>query len=314
MKAQQHNMGGTDSKQNVMALIALVFTVVVWGISPVLVRSAATALGAYDFLIIRLLVSAVIFGLILFFVGLGQLDRKDWIRLLCVSYAGILGYFAFSSYGYEYVPAGIGTLIMSTQPMLIALLAFLAGVERLTRFTIIGLIVAFAGSALLVWGDDLTAGTVSQRDVLIGCALIFLASIGWAIYVVFSKPLVVKHGPIRVSCLTNLLIAIPVLPLLRFSMIEKAIALPAPGLAALVVLFVVVVVTAFTWNYAAQHSKPSLLGASLYVMPVVAIIAGWAILSEPITIQVLIAAAIILAGVAISQIKMSEKESARITT
>jgi drug/metabolite transporter (DMT)-like permease len=313
VKAQHMTMDGTDSRHTLAALLALIFTVVVWGITPVLVRNVALAMGAYDFLIFRLLVSGLVFGAILLVVGgWRRLDRADWWRLALVSFAGMLCYFGFSTYGYELVPAGIGTLIMSTQPMLIALLAFAAGMERLTRFTILGLVVAFAGSALLVWGDDVVTGTVSQRDIVIGCLLIFLASAGWALYVVFSRPLVKKHGPIAVSCLTNVLIIPAVLPLFRWSMMEKAAALPFDDVVSLFVLFAVVVVTAFTWNYAAQHSRPSVLGASLYVMPVVAVVAGWLLLDEVVTQRVLLAAAIILAGVAISQVKTGEMKTDKV--
>jgi drug/metabolite transporter (DMT)-like permease len=57
----------------------------------------------------------------------------------------------------------------------------------------------------------------------------------------------------------------------------------------------------FTWNYAAGHLPPSLLGSALYMLPVLALIAGWAILDEVTTAHTLIAAAVILAGVAIAQ-------------
>ena len=64
------------------------------------------------------------------------------------------------------------------------------------------------------------------------------------------------------------------------------------------------------WNYAAGQMRPSLLGSALYVVPIIAVIAGWAMLNEAITLNIIIAAAIILAGVAISQYRPKQRQPA----
>ncbi len=283
------------------ALFALIYTVIVWGITPVMARSAAVALGGYDFLVTRMAISGLIFAGLLTAFSSFHVERQDWPRLALISFIGTFGYFAFSSFGFAHAPAGIGTLIMSTQPMLIALLAWAVGVDKLNRLTIIGLIVCFAGSALLVWGDDISGGTVSRYDLLLGCSCILAASIGWSVYVVFSKPLILKYGPLKVTGLANILAALPTLGLLRPDMGHALVNLPPHAMWALVMLFTVGTSSVISWNYAAGHARPTLLGMSLYVMPVVAVFAGWLLLGEPITTQIIVAAAVILAGLAISQ-------------
>jgi drug/metabolite transporter (DMT)-like permease len=266
------------------------------------VRSVALALGSWDFLVVRLFVSALIFIALLPFVG-HHIDKKDWPTMVWLSLLGVLGYYVGSSFGYAYAPAGVGTLIFSTQPMLIALLAWFAGTDRLTPFTLLGLAVSFVGSALLVWGDDITAGGVSQRDLLIGCGLLFAGSAVWAIYVVYARPLIQKYGALRVTSLANIIIAIPILPFLRADMAAKVLAMPPFAKFSMLLLFTIGTSSVITWNYAAAHARPTLLGMSLYVMPVVAVFAGWLLLDEPVTSKIMISAAIILAGVALSQIK-----------
>jgi drug/metabolite transporter (DMT)-like permease len=246
-------------------------------------------------------ISGLIFAGLLVAFSSFHVERQDWPRLALISFIGTLGYFAFSSFGFAHAPAGIGTLIMSTQPMLIALLAWAVGVDKLNRLTIIGLIVSFAGSALLVWGDDISGGTVSRYDLLLGCGCILAASVGWSVYVVFSKPLILKYGPLKVTGLANILAALPCLPFLRPDMVDALRALPSHAIWALIILFTVGTSSVISWNYAAGHARPTLLGMSLYVMPVVAVFAGWLLLGEPITTQIIVAAAVILAGLAISQ-------------
>jgi drug/metabolite transporter (DMT)-like permease len=283
------------------ALAALIYTVVIWGITPVMVRSVALALGSYDFLVTRLVISALIFACMLLFTGV-YIARKDWPKLAALAMIGLFGYYALTTFGFAYAPAGIGTLIMSTQPMLIALLAFAAGLDKLNAFSIAGLVIAFMGSALLVWGDGTAGGAVSRSDLIIGCALIFAASVAWSTYVVFARPLIQTYGALKITAVTNVLIALPMLPLLRVSMFEKMSAMPPHAIWALLLLFTIGTSSVITWNYAAGHARPTLLGTSLYIMPVVAVGAGWLFLSEPVTLQVIIAAFIILTGVAVSQL------------
>jgi drug/metabolite transporter (DMT)-like permease len=286
---------------NSKALAALAFTILVWGVTPVILRNLSLALGPYDFLIIRLILSGIILTAILTALGSFQVPREDWPRLLIISFVGMLGYYALSTFGYSFATAGVGTLIMATQPIIIALLAWLAGTDRLTPRAIIGLIVAFGGSFILVYADDATAGEVTQRDLLIGSALIFFAGIAWAIHVVFGRGLIQKHGALKITCLVNMLIAPAALPFLSGDMIGSVLNMQPHAIWSLILLQTLGTASVFTWNYAAGHVRPTLLGASVYVMPILAIFAGWLLLNEAITPVVIAATLVILAGVAISQ-------------
>ena len=296
------------------ALLALIATVVVWGITPVFARTVSLALGPYDALVVRLIAGALIYMILLAATTGFRFPREDVPRLLLVTFLGFFLYFLFSVFGFAYAPAGIGTLIMSSQPILIGLIAWSIGAERITAMTIVGLLVSFAGSVLLVWGDDVGVASAAKSDVLLGCGLIFLASLGWAFFVVFSRPLAQKHGAVKIAGLTNILMAIPLLPFARADMPAKILNLPFNALFGFVILTTVGSLSAIGWNYAAARLKPSVLGASLYVMPVVAVSAGWLILHEAVTPQILLGAVVILAGVALSQIRMSPTQNAKVQT
>jgi drug/metabolite transporter (DMT)-like permease len=286
------------------ALIALIFTVFCWGVTPVFARTVSLALGPFDALVIRLVIGALIYVTLLAITTGFHFPRQDVPRLLLITFFGLFIYFVFSVFGFSYAPAGIGTLIMSTQPIIIAILAWAVGAERITSMTLVGLTVSFAGSVLLIWGDDLGLASSSKSDLLTGCGLIFLASLGWAFYVVFSRPLTQKHGPIKIAGLVNILMALPLLPFLHMEMPGKIAGLPFDAKFGLAFLTTVGTLSAISWNYGAARLKPSVLGASLYVMPLVAVIAGWLILDEAITQQILLGAAVILCGVALSQVRL----------
>lgn len=279
---------------------ALAFTILIWGLTPVLVRSLSLALGPYDALVIRMVMLGLIFAGILTVTTGFAMARGDLLKLAAISLVGVLGYYAFSVFGFAYAPAGIGTLIMSTQPMLIAMLAWAVGVDRLTPSTILGLFVAFAGSVLLVWGNDAGANTTA-REILFGCSLIFVAGVCWSLYVVFSKPIIVKYGALKTTGVSNIIIALPALPFLKPAMFESIATMQAPGLLSFALLNTLGTASVITWAVAAGRLKPTAIGSALYVVPVLAVFSGWLFLSEPVTLRIILAAAIILAGVAISQ-------------
>jgi drug/metabolite transporter (DMT)-like permease len=60
-------------------------------------------------------------------------------------------------------------------------------------------------------------------------------------------------------------------------------------------------VAMFGWTYATARLAASTIGASLYVIPVIAVFAGALILDEPVTLPTIIGGLLILAGVAVAQ-------------
>lgn len=286
------------------AYIALAFTVLAWGVTTVFVRAFSIAAGPFDALLIRLCAVGIVFVVVMALTSGFAIERRDWPRLLLISLVGTLGYFAFSIYGFVHAPAGIGTLIMSTQPMIISCLAWFAGSEKVTLRTAIGLFISLAGSALLLLGDDISTSTSSAAQVALGCLLIFVAGIAWALFVVYSKPLIQKYGALKITGWSSLIIVPPVLPFIGASTVITFLNLNGDAIFSLLFLtFIAATLSVVTWNYAAGIVRPSLLGSALYVVPVLAVLAGWIMLDEPVAVNTLVAASIILIGVAVSQFR-----------
>jgi drug/metabolite transporter (DMT)-like permease len=67
------------------------------------------------------------------------------------------------------------------------------------------------------------------------------------------------------------------------------------------------VVAVATWNYAAARLNASTVGATLYLIPVLAVGAGWLMLNEKASYATLLAGLVILAGVAVAEFGKSKK-------
>ncbi len=286
---------------NRRAFLAILFAVSIWGMVPVFIRTLSVDLGPVDHLVIRYTLVCVAYLAGLAVMGGWRIERPDWPRLLVLAMAGI-GYSLTSAYGFEHVPAGIGSLIIGTEPLLIAILGAVIAKEKLSPQAIAGLAVAFAGTTLLVWNDlGMTGG---GKSFLRGCLLVFLSALAFAVYVVASKPLIRKYGSYSIAAHSTLLSSAVLLILLARPATLATVAVMTPrnwfDMAYVVILSTFL--SSIAWNYAASRLPAATSGAFLYFIPVIGVVAGAAILGEKITLAMLAGGALILLGVAVVQL------------
>jgi drug/metabolite transporter (DMT)-like permease len=283
-------------------LLALIFTMITWGLAPVVLRSQAVEIGAADSLIIRYTIVAAIYASMLLMAGNARIDRADWPRLLVISLIGMLGYNLGSMFGFEHAPAGIGGLIYSTQPLLIILLAAILLREHLSATAILGIIIAGIGTILLFWRD---AGQSSATgSAVYGGGLLFLACMAWAVYSVVSRPLLARYGVLPVTAWSIIIATFPMYLLADTSTVTALTTMNARQWAELMFLAVLsTVIATLTWNFSVARLPAATTGAFLYLIPVIAIAAGALLLDEDVTLAMVIGGLLILLGVAVAQFR-----------
>ena len=279
---------------------ALLFTMLIWGVTPVFLRSLSVGLGPADALVIRYVPIALICLVILAITGKWRIARADWPRLLVISLVGLFGYSTASAYGFATVPAGIGGLIYATQPLFIVLLAVVMLGEKLTLYILSGLILAIAGTVLLVW-DDLAAGTTSQ-SYLVGMLLLLFSCCAWAFYSVPGKVIIQRYGTLSIVAMTLVIGTIPMLALASPTTIDTLHAMTQrQWLELLFLAGCSTFIAMFTWTYATARLPASTMGPFLYLIPVIAVFAGALILEEAVTLSTVLGGLLILGGVAVAQ-------------
>ena len=292
-------MNMADSLHKPKAYAALLFAIATWGLSPMFIRKLALATGPADSIAIRMCSVAIICMPLLAIAG-WRVERKDIPNLLMSGVVGMFGYFLGTIFGFSHVSSGVGGMIMATQPLVIALMAAAFGTEKLSLAVLLGMGVSFLGTLLLFSGSQ--SSTNSGTELLIGGAMVFASGIAWAIYVIYSKPLIQKYGTFKISAWSLFLCAPPAL---LFASSTTWAAVTNMALADWEALFFLSVIATFIalifWNYGAGLLPSSAVGASLYLVPVLAVIAGWAVLGEHISFTTILAGALILGGVAVAE-------------
>lgn len=282
-------------------LLAMMFTILVWGVGPVFLRTLSLSLGPSDHLAIRYAIVAALYAAGLAVFGGWRIARADWPRLLVISLVGIMGYNLGSAFGFAHVSAGVGSLIIGTQPLVIALMGALIAKEKLTPATIFGLVVGFLGVVMLVWRD--LGNWADGTGFLLGCGLVFLCGVAWAIYVVLAKPLIQTYGAFSITGMSITLCSAVMVPMLaRPSTLDTAIDMPLRSWLELAYIAILsTMIASISWNWAAARMTAAASGAFLYLIPIIGVAAGALILGEEVTPAMLTGGVLILAGVAIAQ-------------
>ena len=194
------------------------------------------------------------------------------------------------------VPSGLAALIIGSVPLWVVLMRSAHG-DRVPRGTLAGVLIGFAGLALLVLPGD-RPGDAPLGGVL----LIVAASISWAAGSFYSRStplpedalvstawqmLLGGAGMIAVGLATGETSGLDIGAFSADSLL---------GFAYLIVFGSLLAFTAYVWLL--KHAPISTVATYAYVNPVIAIFLGWAILSEEITFTVVAGAAAIVVSVA----------------
>lgn len=203
------------------------------------------------------------------------------------------------SWGEQTVPSGITALLVGLVPAWAALIGRLAFGDRLPRIVVVGIAVGFIGVAILAW----PAGGSLAFDPA-GLAAVLAAPVLWAFGTVFAaRRARLPADGLLASGLQMVLGGLVLLVLAgatgegaRFDPGE----LTATSLLALVYLTLAGSLLGYsTYAWLLRRAPVSTVATYAYVNPVVAVVLGALVLSEPIEPRTLLAGAVIVAAVAI---------------
>lgn len=129
--------------------------------------------------------------------GFGQLKGVGW-RVYAFGIAGQFGYHFLYFSALRLAPAAEAGLICYLWPLLVVILSGLMPGERLTVFHVLGALLSFVGTALLVLGKGISGG----EGAMLGFAFAGAAALIWAGYSVLSRRLeTVPTASVAIFCL-----------------------------------------------------------------------------------------------------------------
>jgi drug/metabolite transporter (DMT)-like permease len=225
-------------------------------------------------------------------------SRREWLLLAVYGVAWFGAYNVTLNLAEHTLDAGTTAMIVGIGPILIALGAGLMLGEGVPRWLGIGTGVAFAGVVLI----GLSASVFGGGHVdLVGVLWALASAITYAVGVLAQKPVLRHIPPLQATFLGCVIGMIACLPFAGQLVAEAAVASPS-ALLGVVYLGVVPTALAFTtWGYALARVPAGQLGISTYVVPPLAILAGWLVFGEVPALLAIVGGVLCLAGVGISR-------------
>ncbi|HEX8104307.1 MAG TPA: DMT family transporter [Solirubrobacteraceae bacterium] len=281
-----------------LAVLAGLTTVTLWASAFVGIRAAGAQLSGGSLALGRLLVAAVVLGGVVA-ARRGTLRRFSRRDLAGVAACGLLWFGAYNvvlNEAERRVDAGTAAMLVNVGPILIALLAGVVLAEGFPRSLVRGLAVAFAGA--LVIG---LATRSASADAGWGAVLCLIAAALYAGGVVAQKPLLARHSALEVTFLACAVGAVACLPFAP-GLVDELGRADAGTVAWMIYLGVFPTALAFTtWAYALSRTTAGKMGALTYLVPPLAVLLGWVLLSEAPPLAALAGGALCLAGVGLTR-------------
>jgi drug/metabolite transporter (DMT)-like permease len=281
--------------------VAFAIVYVVWGSTYLAIRFAIETLPPFLMASARFFVAgAALYAWARIFGGAVRPNAAQWRATAVVGVLLLLGGNGLVVWAEHRVPSGIAALIIGIEPCIVVLLDWLrpTGV-RPTRRVVAGLVLGLVGLVWLVGPDTILGG---GRIDFLGAVALVLASLSWAVGSIYSRHASMP-SPFLSSGMQMLAGAVSLL-LLGVALGEPAsfewAAVSLKSVLGWIYLIVFGSIVGFsTYIWLLRVTTLARASTYAYVNPVVAVVLGWLLADEPLTLRMLVAVGVIVSGVAL---------------
>ncbi len=289
----------------VAGLLLAIGGVVFFSLRPIFIKLAyAYVTDPVTLLALRMVFSVPFFIAAALWVRSGAEHRPLAGRELAgVVGLGILAYYGASFLDFlalQYIPAGVGRLLLFTYPTIVVVLSAALLGKRVTAREIVALVITYAG-LMLVFAHSLEG---DQKNFWLGAGLAFASSLCYALYLVAGTEVIHRVGSVRftayamsaasAACIVQFLLLRPV----------SALDLPAPVYGYAIAMAVVsTAVPVFMTSEALRRVGANTVAIIGALGPVTTIVFGWLGLEESMTPLQLAGAALVMVGVVVISLK-----------
>jgi drug/metabolite transporter (DMT)-like permease len=289
-------MTGEKGRAEWLTEASLLLAVLFLGTNPVAVKVAVSEVPPLPFVAMRFTLAGLLLLLVVLLLGLERPQRKDLLSMAGVGVLGVgMNNVAFT-FGVSMTTASDTALIYAAVPIWGILLGLALGLERPTRWGVVGVALAFLGVGVVVYGGLAGGGGGASLE---GDLLVVIATVCWGSYAVLSLPLLGRHPPLVVAAYTMLFGGLAAAP---FSL---------PGIVSAewaemsretwqAVAYSTLLVAAFgfyAWQRGVSRVGANRVLVYQYLITLVGVASGVVLLGEGLTANKILGGAVILGGV-----------------
>ena len=267
----------------------------IWGGSFLFIAIAVKELGALEIVLARVIIAAAVLAPVhLLIQGKLPTDRHTWIAAGGMSIMNNIIPFTLITWGQHFITGGLASVVNATTPMFAAVFMALAGLEAISARKAVALLVGLIGVAVL---QGVNFNGLSAQSL--GIFAVALASAFYGLSAPWSKKMLVGIPPMTTAtCQLRISSVLMSCIVFLFGDASQLTQISITTWAALIGLAVISTSIAYLLFFGIiQRAGPSFVSLVTMIIPVSAILLGYLVIGEKLTLQDVIGAAII--GVAL---------------
>jgi len=292
-------MGGENSSFRLRVIIAFALVYVLWGSTFLAIGIAVKHIPPLVLAATRFIVAG---ALMLAWCALRgkrvRLERHELLRMCLIGFLLLTTGNAMLGLAETFIPTGLAALLGAVTPLCFLVLERLSRRgERIGPRGLAGILLGLLGVAVLLWPSLRQGLHVGHRELL-GAGFVLCCSISWAGGSILSKRSALQVDPYTATAwemllggLINLLLSFATGGIFEAVWTRDAIW----AVTYLIVAGSWIGFTAFVWLL--HHVPLSKVSTHSYVNPIVAVLLGWLILHEQITVYIVAGSVIVVLSV-----------------
>ena len=277
-----------------------------WGMSFVWTTVVLKYYDPISTIFLRLVLSTIIlFSGLALFKKLEKINKEDYKLFLVSALFNPFFYFLGENFGLKYSTPTIASVLIATIPLFVPVAAYFMLKERVSRMSIIGIIISFWGIIVMLVNRDLSLNTPP-----LGAGLLGIAVASAVFYTILIKRLSPKYSAFTIIAVQNLIGIIYFLPLFLIFGLNKFVQVKPNFelISSLVALAFFCSTLAFVFFTISIKnigvSRTSVFGN---LIPVFTAIFSFIILAEQFNLNKIVGMGIVMIGVVLAQFKIRRR-------
>lgn len=288
---------GTKAK----AVFALTLVCFFWGTTWVASKIGVRYMPSLQMAGIRQTLGGLCY--VIFFLAKGARlpGRKEWGSIVVLSLLNFALTNGLSTWGLKHITAGLGAIMGAIFPLWLVVIGLFTSSGRIPLRAVIGLLIGFAGVCVIFYEH---LHDFVNPDFRFGILISLAATWTWAFGTLYTKKKAAGFNPyfsLGLQMLISGFILLAFTQLVNTAETKSAIpftAIPWQSWAAVGYLVIFGSIISFiAYLYALQHLPTEQASIYAYINPIVAVLLGWLLFAEHITVFIVIGGLVTLAGV-----------------
>jgi len=280
-------------------VLAFAAIYVIWGSTYLGIRFAVETIPPFPMAGTRFIMAGSILYALCWVRGARRPSLVHWRSALIVGSLMLLIANGLVTWAEQRIASGTAALLIATEPLWIVLFDWLRtrGKPPIRR-VIVGLVMGLLGTFLLIGPADVVSG---HHMDLLGAGAVVVAGASWALGSLCSSEVPLPPSRLQGTAMEMLvggvLLCLVGLIAGQWGQLDWAAVTTRSWVSLLYLALFGSIIAFSSYIFLMRATTPARVSTYAYVNPVIAVLLGWAIAGESLTLRMMIAAAIIIAGV-----------------